>query len=254
MGKQIRLIPYLFVILALMQSCAFLGSPRVQAPCDGDFEALFPVIQAADGLEIVGKARLEVGQYRIRGLLRVVYSTQENAARLDFRSSSLFGTIEEDVTVLVGDSIIIFDRESGTYFGNDSARALVEDKMGEKITAQDVLLALLFSFPRCAELRSPAIEYSGAGWRLKAEWRGRRIEMRGERGAGVSELGFRFEGEKSRYGITYGRPVASATVRYPAWIKLSKDAGGAKALFEVNEIKEVTPPASLFEAGGSMGR
>jgi hypothetical protein len=251
--KHIRLIPYLIVLVALMQSCAFLGSPRVQAPCDSEFEALFPAIQAADGIEIVGKVRLEVRQYRIRGLLRIIYSPREHAAQLDFQNSSLFGAIEEDVTMLVGDSLIIFDRERGTYFGNDSARALVEEKMGEKITAEDILDALLFSYPCCAELQSPAIEYSGADWKLKADWRGRRIEMRGERSVGLSEFRFCFAGESS-YSLTYGRPAKSSMVRYPAWVKLSRDGGGAKALFEVIEIKEIASPLPLFETSGSGGR
>jgi len=241
-------------ITAAAQSCATFGPPRVPAPCDEKFEALFPAIHAGDGLEIVGRMRMDLARYRVRGLLRIIYSPGEHAARIDFRSSSLFGAVEEDLTLLVGDGLILYDRERGRYFGNDSSLALVEGGIGERITPEDILGVLLFALPRCAELRSPVIEYSLAGWELKGVWRDRPIEMRGEKGAGVKELRLCFPGGKNCYIVRYGDAVTVRSVRYPAWVRLSREKGEGKATFELTEIKEITPSASLFGVEGLEGQ
>lgn len=233
--------------VAITESCATFGPPRAPVPCDERFEALLPAIHAGEGLEIVGRMRMDLGQYRVRGLLRIIYSPGENAARIDFRSSSLFGAIEEDLTLLVGDGLILYDRERGRYFGNDSSLALVEGGIGERITPEDILGVLLFALPRCGDLRSAAIEYSRAGWELKGVWRDRPIEMRGEQGAGVKELKLRLPGGKSRYIVRYGDAVKVRSVRYPAWVRLSREKKDGKAAFELTEIKEYTPTASLFD-------
>lgn len=237
-------------MVAAMQSCASFGPPRVAAPCDERFEALFPAIRTGEGLEIVGKVRMEIAQYRVRGILRITYSPRERAVRMDFRQSSLFGAIEEDVTMLAGDSLVIYDREHGRYWGNDSSLALVQEGVGERITSADILDALLFAFPRCAELGSAAVEYSGPLWHLKAVWRDRRIEMRGERGTGMRELKQCFAGEGHCYTIEYGHMVTSGDVGYPTWVRLSRENGDWGAFFELTDIKEVTASSSLYEAGG----
>jgi hypothetical protein len=252
--KSFTSIFYLAAIATLATSCASLGPPRVQVPCDERFEALLPSLQREAGLEIVGRLRMEMAPYRIRGLLRITYSPHEHAARIDFRHSSLFGAIEEDVTVLVGDSLIIYDRGDGRYFGNDSSLALVEQVMGERITPADILGALLLELPRCEELQSPVIEFSGDSWRLNAIWRDRRIEMRGERGAGVSELGLCFAGARRCYVTTYGGAAPSSSVRYPAKVRLSSMKGEGRAILELIRIKEVALSGALLEGEAIEGR
>lgn len=242
------------MLIAVWQSCATFGPPRVSAPCDENFEALFPAIQVGEGLEIVGKIRMELGAYRLRGILRITYAPREHAARMDFRQSNLFGSLEKDVTILAGDSLIIYDRETGRYLANDSSLSLVEEGLGERITPEDILCVLLLDVPRCTELRSAAVTHSGADWELKALWKDRRIEMRGDTNAGLSEFRQCYAGEKDCYIAKYGPAMTARNVSYPAWVRLSKENGEGKVIIELTEIKEVTPSTSIFEVDGLEGR
>ncbi|HVO76717.1 MAG TPA: hypothetical protein VMT60_01905 [Candidatus Bathyarchaeia archaeon] len=244
----------MLTVIALAHSCASLGPPRLEAPCDERFEALVPTIRAAEGIEIVGKLRMEIAQYRVRGVLRIAYSPRERVTRLDFRHSSLFGAIEEDVTVLAGDSLSIYDRTRGRSWGNDSSLALVEEGMGERITSADILAALLIIVPTCAELGTPEIEYAGPRWHLKGLWRDRRIEMSGSRGAGISRFRECFAGGKRCYTMEYGRSSGGAKISYPSWVRLSRENGEGRATFELIEIKELNSSTSLFEMNGPEGR
>jgi hypothetical protein len=250
MGTFVRRAAALQIALALIavaQSCAVFGPRRVEAPCDESFEALLSPAKAADGIEIVGKIRLDLPRYRIRGLMRIAYSPGEGAARIDFRHSSLFGALEEDVTILAGDSLVIYDRESGKYLGNDSSLALVREETGAGIAPDDILIALLLELPRCAEMRSVSIARSGETWRLRADWRDRRIEMRGESGRGAREFRQCFAGGSLCYTISYGKPVVAANLVYPSSIRLRRDNGNGKATFELIELKSLTEPSSIFD-------
>jgi len=230
-------------------SCAVFGPPRVSAPCDEHFEALLPAIQVGEGLEIIGKVRMELDAYRIRGILRITYAPREHAARIDFRQSSLFGALEEDVTILIGDSLGMYDRESGRYLANDSSLSLVEERLGERITPEEILCVLLFDLPRCVDLRAAAVTHAGADWELKALWNNRRIEMHGDANAGLSEFRQCYAGEGDWYIVTYGPALTAWNVRYPAWVRLSKRNGGGKAIIELIEIREVALSAPIFEVG-----
>jgi hypothetical protein len=246
-GRRVAVLHLTFALIALAQSCAMFGPRRVEAPCDESFEALLSPVKAAEGIEIVGKLRLDLSRYRIRGLMRVAYSPGEGVARIDFRHSSLFGAIEEDVTILAGDSLVIYDRGSGTYLGNDSSLALIRGEIGGGIAPDDILVALLLAFPRCAEMRSASVTRSGETWRLKADWRDRRIEMRGERGGGAREFKQCFAGGAGCYTISYGSPMASSNLAYPRWVRLRRDNRNRTATFELIEIKAITVSSSMFE-------
>jgi len=253
-GRRVAVLHITFALIALTQSCAVFGPRRVEAPCDESFEALLSPVKAADGIEIVGKLRLDLSRYRIRGIMRVAYSPAEGLARIDFRHSSLFGAIEEDVTILAGDSLVIYNRESGTYLGNDSSLALIRGEIGGGIAPDDILIALLLAFPRCAEMQSASVERSGETWRLKADWRDRRIEMRGENGRGAHEFRQCFTGGAGCYTISYGTPMAASNLAYPRWVRLRRDNGGEKATFELIEIKATTESPSMLDAGATIDR
>ncbi|MCX5752424.1 MAG: hypothetical protein NTW97_02125 [Candidatus Krumholzibacteria bacterium] len=241
-------------LIVLAQSCATFGPRRVEAPCDERFEALLSPVKTGEDVEIVGKLRLDLSRYRIRGLIRVAYSPGEGMARIDFRHSSLFGAIEEEVTILAGDSLVIYDRESGKYLGNDSSLALVRKETGCEVAPDDILVAMLLALPRCAEMRSVSIARSGETWRLKADWRKRRIEMRGERDWGTREFEQCFAGGGGCYTVSYGRPSSSSNLAYPRWVRLRRENGGERATFELIEIKAITATPSMFELNGINDR
>jgi hypothetical protein len=253
-GKQVASLQIALALTALAPSCATFGPRRVEAPCDETFETLLSPVKAGEGVEIVGKLRLDLSRYRIRGLMRIVYSPAEGAARIDFRHSSFFGALEEEVTILAGDSLVIYDRGSGKYLGNDSSLALVRDETGGEVAPDDILIALLLAFPRCAEMRSASVERSGETWRLKADWRDRRIEMRGARGSGTQEFRQCFAGGAGCYIISYGSPVAASNLAYPSWIRLRRDSGNTKAIFELIEMKAIATSPAMFEIDGIKDR
>jgi hypothetical protein len=252
--RRIAALQIAFALIFCAQSCATFGPRRVAAPCDESIEELLSPVKAGEGIEIVGKLRLDLSRYRIRGLMRIAYFPSEGMARIDFRHSSLFGALEEEVTILAGDSLVIYDRGSGRYLGSDSSLALVRDETGAQVASDDILIALLFAFPRCADMRSVSVVRRGESWRLKADWRGRRIEVRGERGWGTREFKQCFAGGGSCYTITYGKPLAASNLAYPCWVRLRRDNGGEKAIFELIEIKSITASTSMFEIGGIMDR
>jgi hypothetical protein len=238
------------VIIAALQSCATFGPSREPAPCDEEFEKLLPAVPASGGLEIAGKLRMDLARYRVRGLVRITFSPEAQAARIDFRTSSLFGAVEEDLTLLVDGGLVLYDRERGGYSEGDSTLALVENGIGERIVPRDLLGVLLFALPRCEELQSPVIEHTRAEWELKGVWRDRLIEIRGDSGAGVKELRLRFPGDADRYIVRYGNAVTAGGVSYPAWIRLSREKGEGRIIFELTDINEITPDASLFTIEG----
>jgi hypothetical protein len=248
-GRRIATLLVACAATALAQSCATLGPPRVEVPCDGRFEALISPVSAGAGIEIVGKLRLDLPRYRVRGLARIAFSPQAGMARIDFRHSSLFGAIEEDVTVLAGDSLAMYDRGTGTYVGNDSSLALVRRETGGNVDGRDMLVALLLAAPRCAEMRSVSIAQSGDAWRLKAVWRDRPIEMKGERGRGIREFKQCLSGGSGCYTITYGEPATTGALSYPRWVRLRRDGGSERVTFELIEIKSDTIDTSIFERG-----
>ncbi len=240
--------------IVLAQSCAVFGPSRIEAPCDESFEALLSPARVGEGIEIVGKLRLDLSRGRVRGLMRIAYSPGEGMARIDFRHSSLFGALEEDVTILAGDSLVIYDRESGEYLGNDSSLAFVSDETGGALEPDDILIALLLAFPRCAEMRSVSVARSGETWRLKADWRDRRIEMRGGNGRGAHEFRQCFAGGAACYTISYGEPMVASNLAYPRSVRIRKDNGNEKAIFEVIEIKPLTELSPIFDGGAVKER
>lgn len=240
--------------IAIAPSCASLGPRRAAAPCDERFDALLAPVKAGDGIEVVGKIRVELPRYRIRGIARIAYSPGEGAARIDFRHSSLFGAVEEDVTLLVGDSLVIYGGESGSYIGNDSSLALVRQETGCEIVPDDILAALLFAPPRCTGMESAAAERGGAEWRLQALWRGRRIEMRGEDERGIAEFKQCFDGDAGCYTMTYGEPAVAAGLSYPRWIRLKREGGPERISFELVDIKALTVMAGMLETDEALER
>lgn len=246
--SNLKLFLYSIVIIAVMQSCAsFRNVPR-PISCDEQFEALFPSAGNIRGLEIVGKIRIELPQYRIRGLCRMLYSPDEGL-RIDFRHSSLFGALREDVTVLIGDSLVIYDRQEGRFVASDSARAILRRGIGESIEPDDILYALLLEIPRCSELEGRTVSGSGSRWELRARWRGRDIVIRGERGKGPREFRQCFAGSRRCYTITYDSYAAISGTRFPSRAWLEREHAAERIDFELTEIKEVEAFPSMFDPG-----
>jgi hypothetical protein len=236
-NRKSAIVAVLCAVIAAGQSCAVFGPHREPSPCDERFEALLPARGGGEALEIVGTLRMDLARYRFRGFLRIVFSPEDRAARLDFRASNLFGTLEEDLTLLAGDGFVLYDRERGRYFDRDSTLAIIEDGIGERIMPRDLLGALLLALPRCSELQSAAVEYSRSGWKLKGLWGDRSIEIRGETRSGITEFKLALPGGANRYIV-----------------RLSREKGVGKAVFEITAVTEVTASGSLLGIEGLESR
>ncbi len=167
--------------------------------------------------------------------------------RIDFNHSSLFGAVREDATLIVRDSLIIYDRESGRLIGADSSLAMLRESIGAAITPGDIVRALLLAVPTCAELEEPRLEIKGDLWTLEAVWRGRRVEMNGKTGEGPRSSRECFSGGGRCYLIDYSYARGAKGVRYPQWIRLSKEGTSESVTLEVTAVTIVPVSASEFE-------
>ena len=202
---------------------------------------------------IVGKVRIELPEYRIRGLCRLIFSPTAGF-RIDFSHSSLFGAVREDATVLLADSLTIYDRESGRLLGPDSSLALLRSSVGAAIEPDDIARALLLAVPACAELEEPSLEKKGNLWALRALWRGRRVEVQGRVGEGPRSLRECFSGEERCYLIDYAYARGAKGGGYPQWIRLSREGTSESVTLEVNAVTTIPVSISDFEIERQGGR
>lgn len=232
-------------------ACAAFGPRPVPSPCEGRLETLFPPPTA--GVELTGKVRLDLPRYRLRGLCRIL-SSGEGLLRIDFRHSSLFGAVSEDVTIVAGDALAICDREEGIVFESDSSLAFLRRSVGEAVEPDDLLYALLLAVPRCADMGMPGIEESGSRWKVSAGWRDRRVEIRGKREEGPREFEQCFADGARCFLVSYDRYDPADAFRYPRRIRLSKIGGAERITLELIDIKLVTTSPDMFDLDAAAPR
>lgn len=210
--------PAILVLAALLASCA--GSPPGGTALSGggsDFASIaMPATEP--GLELAGKAKIDLPRARLRGACRILF-LPPNRLRIDFRHSSLFGAWREDATIAVdGGELTIVDRERGTRLSGAEAIDLIGGHLEMAISPGDLVAALLlgpFPFDEFED-----IAWGGKGNRtLAARWRGRQIaieldergrpvefRLRGEDSADDCIVSYRYDGEAgdapSRYVVT----------------------------------------------------
>jgi hypothetical protein len=199
------------------------------------------------GLMLSGRVRIELPQYRIRGLCRMVYSPG-GMLRIDFHHSSLFGALQEDATLMVRDSLIIFDRESGRLFDADSSLAMLRESVGAPIEPDDIIYALILAAPLCWDLEHPRCEIAGDEWNLEAVWRGRRVEWTGERSTGIRTFRQCFSGAAGCYVTYYGYGGAVGNINYPKRIRLAREGGDESITMDVRDVEWVALDRSVFES------
>lgn len=249
---------YLAILIAVMQlmaqSCAS-NLPRGHPfPCEAEFPDLFTAAPLEKGLSIVGKVRMELPRYRIRGICRVRYMSPGNC-RIDFRHSSLFGAYREDASIFIRNGrMAIYDRERGNFFGNDSSLAILLSHVELEVYPEDILFALLFVSPECSRFTDLDLRDSGTQWRLKGRWRGRLVEILGERGKGP--LSFRqCDGEgKGCYFTSYSYNETDERIRYPKRITFKKEIGAGRISFSTQEVSGEVFPEGVFEPGNFRER
>ncbi len=168
----------LIIAVLLIQSCAAGPSMVVKVPYDESRPLNFPPMPRETDLVITGKVRLDLPRYRVRGVCRIVRSS-EGSVRIDFTHSSLFGSYREDATILIEDGrVLLFDNERLISWDNDSALAMLEDHFGFPIYPDDLLCVLLMEDSCFDEGRAVSrIGEEGKDLTLFGEWHGRRLEI-----------------------------------------------------------------------------
>jgi len=182
-----------------------------------------------------------------------VTSSDDGALRIDFHHSSLFGAIEEDATLVVRDSLVIYDGDGRRVLGADSSLAMLRECVGAAIEPEDIRYVLLLDSPPCRELEGPACTRKGSKWRLEALWRGRRVEWDGNDLSGVTGMRQRFPGGEPRYTVEYEYGKGAPAGAFPKRIRLVKEGSGERAVLEVSGASRAAEKLSSFGPAGAAG-
>ncbi len=249
----------LIAIIAVMQSCAFKSKSLMSVPCDEGLSGLVATASGEESLSIVGKARIELPRYRLRGLCMISFRPPDDM-RIDFKHSSLFGSYREESTIFInGDDMTIYDHKRGHFIKGDSSIAILRESLGLEVFPDDLIYACLLAVPGCSEQSSLQVEESGDSWTLKGEWRNRDIEIKGDRDTGPVVFKQCFDGGSSccicRYG--YGRRDLAAN--YPCKINFEREFGMERVSIEISDVTECefdpirfVPEASIMHAPAAV--
>lgn len=239
------LLVFCAVIALAAASCGGLRSRPASLPCDDAHLALYPAIPADSVLELSGRARVEIGQYRFRGICRILYAPAAGM-RVDFEHSALFGAIHRRLTLFCADTLLIVDPDAGTSIGADSSLAILRGALGAAVEPDDVLYALLLLAPRCGELAGGALAPVRGGMRLEGTWRGRELVLTAGRGKGPREMRQRFPGLREGFVVRYDSYEKGDRPAYPRRITLRRESGPDRVTLELTDIEVISFDPTLF--------
>jgi hypothetical protein len=247
--NRARLFP---LIIAFAVSCAKAppsGEPVPQG--NGTLAALFPPQASASGgeLEIFTRVRLDLPKYRIRGTCEL-YRAPDGSVQIDFVHSSLFGSYREDATIYIrGDSISIQDNERGVFRGSAETLAHLEEYLGFSVIAEDIIVFMLLGTPGLEDMGEPVSSVSGRKWRLSGEWRGRLLEIEGEKGRGPLMLRICPMDGKGCYEARYGYSQGGGLEGYPERIVCERTGSSEMLSVTVESVVCKKNGAGLEQAG-----
>lgn len=252
--NNFRNIIYFIFIIAIIHSCSSHSSYTGLLSCEQEFPGLFSAVHTGKGLSITGKARLELNQYRVRGICRIHYLPPDNL-RIDFRHSSLFGAYKEDASIFIRAAhMAIFDRERGTFFDRDSSLAIIDRHIGFRLYPDDLICALTLTSPDCSTIGSLEMRSSEDEWQLVCEWRGRHIEIRGKEGMGPETFRQCQNDESSCYIISYSSYGEWNDIRFPKRIVLVEENGSQKIALNITDVREEIVSRETFEVSNRWMR
>lgn len=245
MKEYFRYQLQLIVIIAIISSCAStvkrvdtgLAVPRL--------DSFRPSISSNKDMVLTGKMRIALPEARLRGLVKIRYSGR-GKMRIDFRHSNIFGAYEEDISLLVDDpEILIFDRKRNAFYSGDSSLSMIARESGMNIDARDIPMVLLLLLPSRDELKGlKYIEKRGGAWKLTGSYRGRELELRGER---ANEPNFMRQcSARSCYNIEYEGYEDRGGFGYPSYIRLESDSRAVVISIEIAGVRIVKEEPGIF--------
>jgi len=217
-----------------MVSCAAPARYLSVPPCSGELDTPFSPYGLEQRVSIVGRAKIVMPKYRIRGICRIQSEPTEGLV-VDFEHSSLFGAYREDATIMLeGGELIIIDRERGRMYDNDASLSMLGSELAFELFPDDIRYALLFAVPDCTEIEGLVVDSVEGGWRITGEWRGRKIEMEGHGGGGPDRLTLRAKDKNNCYIISYkyGRDGI-----YPKSLEMVKEGGAERIYLEIIDVQ-----------------
>lgn len=227
-----------FILLAIsplmMSGCA--SSAKYLLTCREGLSEYF-IYHFHQGSPVIrGRARLETPRYRVRGVFSLK-QRGENRFRLDFNQSGLLGVRSESATVYIDNNKMgIYDRKREKFYGNDSSLALLSEATGLKITPEDILCVLLIRSPHCCNPDSSNFVVYNHGWKMEGDWRGRHIELQGEKNGRPSEFRQCGKGSDICYITRYGYKREYGQRGYPRRIMIERDDMKVLISLEITDV------------------
>lgn len=251
--NNLRLIIYVIIIVSIMQSCTKDTARWKPIPCEGELPELFACDVCENSLHIRATVRIDLPQYRVRGLC-AIRSTPGGDLRIDFHHTSLFGAYREDATIFLRHGkIAILDRERDAFFGNDSTLSILRDHLDFNVVPGDIANVLLFEHPACPEISSVKLVGGTDSWRLTGTWRERHIEIEGKRSGGPTRITQCALDVRSCYVIAY-EYRRGAEEAYPSRITVTRENGSARLSMEVRDITREPFGDEIFDLFDSLMR
>ena len=220
--------------MTITGSCAAPLRHGTVRPCSGELDAPFSPYGLERHVSIVGRAKIVLPKYRIRGICRI-RSEPSGGLVVDFEHSSLFGAYREDATIMLdGGKLLIIDRERGRMYDNDASLSILGSELAFQLFPDDIRYALLLDVPECTEIEGLVVDSDDGRWRLAGEWRGRNIVMEGRGGYGPDRLTLCTKDKNNCYMISYKH---NRDGTYPRGMEIVKEGGEERIYLEIIDVE-----------------
>lgn len=236
------------VICMLVQSCALRTVRPIEAMCDDSHVVLFPFGGSRPSCEIIGKVRIELPRYRLRGMCRILHDSS-GKLRIDVENSSLFGSVHGNLSLIATDESVAYEDGDSGWVRGDSVLADLSNNFGAAIYVEDLLYALLLAVPLCSDVFSPSIERKGETVYFRGIWRGKKLELKGKRGEGVIHIRECSSAGSDCFIVKYSGKMSAAEKSYPRRIRLYREGGKEEIRLEVVSVRFAQPDSSEFIPG-----
>jgi hypothetical protein len=113
-------------------------------------------------MELAGKVKLDVKQYRVQGRFRADFAGNGDFT-FEFAGTMVMGGHHEDVVVSFHDGeLYVLDRERGRFYEGDETNRLIREGLGTDWDMVDLVRRITASPPPCQRLSRVEVE-----WRRK---------------------------------------------------------------------------------------
>jgi len=249
-GLKKKFRAFLCTVVIILTSCSKSGSLKVTGLEEYYNNRQSIPVPADSDFVVTGRMKIESVDARLRGAVRLVVSGG-GELRMDFRHSSLMGAYEEDFSLLITPRIFyIYDRKRDRLYEGKSALNLINERLSFSVEPDDILYLLLFKRMEEGDIGSPRYMTDGSRWVLDAVFRGRHIQVGGDR---IGEVGFFKQCFGRRcYTARYGDYRKLIWGSYPFYLNFSDDRNDIRVTLEVKKVSLVEHDPREFDVKGML--